>query len=58
MEPEHVTFAYLHDQLSKIHGRIGRLEKVVIALVVVTASPKFGGPSAHEVVTALLSRAI
>lgn len=49
--PERVTMSYLHEQLGRVTDRIGRLEKVVTALVVAVALPKFGGPSPAELIT-------
>lgn len=50
-QPERVTMAYLHERLADVKDRIGRLEKVVTALVVAVALPKFGGPSPAELIT-------
>ena len=60
--PEYPTFRDLYEtaekadqKLEKVETRVGRVEKAVIVLVVVTASPKLGGPSASQLITALLN---
>lgn len=48
------TFKDFYSELGQVRTRVSRVEKIVVALVVVTASPKLGGPSAPDLVTALL----
>ena len=51
-----VTIRELYELAAKIDQRIGRVEKGLILLGVLVASPKLGGPSAPQVLTALAER--
>lgn len=53
--PDFVTFRDLHELLEKQSDRIGRLEKVVVAVLVAVASPKLGGPDLSQVVAAAVA---
>lgn len=53
-ENPHPTFKDLYEVQSKIDTRMGRLEKGMIVLAVLVASPKLGGPSASQLVAVFL----
>jgi hypothetical protein len=46
----HVTLARVYEALAPIEQRVRRVEYAVVALLVATASPKLGGPTANDVV--------
>jgi hypothetical protein len=50
---ERVTFAYLHEQLDKIDGKVDKLQIAVIVLIAATVSPKIGGPDVHTITAAI-----
>lgn len=52
--PDFVTFRDLHELLEKQSDRIGRLEKVVVGVLVAVASPKLGGPDVSHVIGAIV----
>lgn len=54
MSPEYATVRELYEQVEKVDARMGRLEKVVIALVVAVASPKVGGPDPAALISSVV----
>lgn len=50
----HVTWRDFYTELEKVSGRVGRVEKLLLVLIVMVASPKVGGPSAPQLISALL----
>jgi hypothetical protein len=61
--PEYPSFRDLYDvqrdadeKLDKVESRISRMEKGLIVLTVLVASPKVGGPSASSLVSGLLQQ--
>lgn len=51
------TFRDLYEVQSKLDTRMGRVEKGLILVAVAVVSPKLGGPSASQLVAALLNAA-
>lgn len=52
--PDTVTPRELYQAIATVTDRINRLEKVVIALAVIVASPKLGGPQISDITGAFL----
>lgn len=51
-----VTLAQVYEVIAdRVEPRLRRVEYAAIALLVATASPKLGGPSAPDVISSLLS---
>lgn len=54
MSDKWVTTRELYHELEKVGARVGRVEKALIVIAILTASPKLGGPTVPQVVTAVL----
>lgn len=48
-----VSWRDFYTELEKVSTRVGRIEKFIVALLILTASPKLGGPSAPQILTAI-----
>lgn len=50
----HVTWKDFIERFDKSDARILRIERAVLVLLILTVSPKLGGPSAPQLISALL----
>lgn len=48
-----VSWRDFYTELEKVGNRVGRVEKLLLVLIVMTCSPKLGGPSAPQILTAI-----